>query len=478
MSARSDPAGPTAIWWIRRDLRLRDNPALDAALEAGRRVVPLFIFDPALLVAPTASPRRLSFLCAGLRALDEDVRARGGRLIVRRGHPDEVLAQVVRETGAVVITAQEDVSPYGRRRDARVAAHLPLRLVGGLTVLPPDRVLKRDGTPYTVFTPFRRAWEETFATEHFGRIPAPARLATPNDLASEPIPASAYRFDDFPPGEGHARRRLAAFTHGARAPIYRYAAARDRVDLDGTSGLSPYLRFGMVSPRDAMVAAHRAMRTAPDATSRESARVYIGELIWREFYVSVLRYFPRVMGREFRARLRGIRWDDDEAAFTAWRIGHTGVPIVDAAMRHLAETGWMHNRARMIVASFLVKDLLIDWRRGERHFMHLLLDGDPASNNGGWQWTAGVGTDAAPYVRVFNPVLQGKKADPRGDFVRRWVPELTRVPETYVHEPWKMPEDAQQAAGCRIGEDYPPPIVDHAQARVRVLARYRGARLR
>ena len=476
MTARRDQSGPTTIWWIRRDLRLHDNAALAAALEAGSRVVPLFIFDPALLVAPTASSRRVSFLCAGLRALGEDVLARGGRLIVRRGPPDEVLAQVVRDTGASAIAAQDDVSPYARRRDARVAAHLPLRLVGGLTVLPPDRVLKRDGTPYTVFTPFRRAWEETFATEHAAPIPAPLRFATPDGLASEPIPISDQRFDEFPPGERHARTRLDAFTRGAQAAIYRYASARDRVDVDGTSRLSPYLRFGMISPRDVMAAAHRAMRSAPDAASRRSAGIYVGELIWREFYVSILRHFPRVLGREFRAGLRGIRWDDDEAAFAAWRTGHTGVPIVDAAMRHLAQTGWMHNRARMIVASFLVKDLLIDWRRGEQHFMHFLLDGDPASNNGGWQWTAGVGTDAAPYFRVFNPVLQAKKADPRGDFVRRWVPELARVPQAYLHEPWKMPTDTQRAAGCRIGEDYPPPIVDHAQARVRALARYRDVR--
>ncbi len=476
VSRRDRAAEATAIWWIRRDLRLRDNPALEAARKAGRRVVPLFIFDPVLLATRNASPRRLAFLQAGLRALDADLSARGGRLIVRRGRPEKVLARVMGETGAAAIVAQEDVSPYAHRRDALVAEGLPLRLVGGLTILPPDRVLKSDGTPYTVFTPFRRAWEAAFATEHNKRIRTPARLETRGRPAGDSIPASDYCFDGFPSGEAHARRRLAAFTRGARAPIYDYAAARDRVDIDGTSRLSPYLRFGMISAGDVMAAAMRAAGRAPDSASRDSARVFVGELIWREFYIAVLRHFPRVLREEFRANLRGVRWNDDEEAFTAWCEGRTGFPIVDAAMRCLVETGWMHNRARMIVASFLVKDLLIDWRRGERHFMRHLLDGDPAANNGGWQWTAGVGTDAAPYFRVFNPTLQGRKADPHGAFVRRWVPELAHVSEQYVHEPWTMPEAAQRAAACVIGDDYPAPIVDHARARTRAVARYRRGR--
>ena len=475
MRTRRKTGSGVAIWWIRRDLRVHDSPALAAALARGHSVVPLFILDPALLSSPNGSPRRTAFLCAGLRTLDEDLRARGGRLVVRRGPPARVLKTVLQETGAQAIVAQEDVSPYARRRDARVAAHLPLWLVGGLTVLPPDRVTKSDGTPYTVFTPFRRAWESAVATEHRAPIPPPSHIPVPDGVATEAVPTSALQFDGFPPGERAARRRLAEFTTGAGAPIYRYAAARNRVDLDGTSCLSPYLRFGMLSPREVLVAAQRALRAAPDAASREGARAYIGQLTWREFYVAILRHFPDVLRQEFRPGMRAIRWNDDPEALDAWQAGRTGYPIVDAAMRQLVQTGWMHNRARMIVASFLVKDLLIDWRRGERHFMRLLLDGDPAANNGGWQWTAGVGTDAAPYFRVFNPVLQGKRADPHGAFVRRWVPELARVPDGYLHEPWTMPAEVQRAAGCRIGRDYPAPIVDHTAARSRALARYAEA---
>jgi deoxyribodipyrimidine photo-lyase len=476
VSTRRNTDAQVSIWWIRRDVRLHDNPALAAALERGRSIVPLFILDPALLASPSASPGRTAFLFEGLRTLDRDLRARGGRLVVRRGRPDRVLGTVLQETGAQTIVTQDDGSPYARRRDALVAAHLPLRLVGGLTVLPPDRVAKPDGAPYTVFTPFRLAWEAAAATEHLAPTAPPVRISVPAAVATVGIPAPDRRFDAFPPGEAAARKRLEAFTAGGGAPIYRYAEARDRVDLDGTSRLSPYLRFGMVSAREVLAAAQRAMRAAPDAAARRSVSAYIGELIWREFYMAILRHFPHVLGQEFRPGMRAIRWDDDPEALEAWQTGRTGYPIVDAAMRQLVQTGWMHNRVRMIVASFLVKDLLVDWRHGERHFMRLLLDGDPAANNGGWQWTAGVGTDAAPYFRVFNPVLQGRRADPHGAYVRRWVPELARVPDRYVHEPWTMSAEVQRAAGCRIGHDYPAPIVDHAAARARALGRYREAR--
>jgi len=245
------------------------------------------------------------------------------------------------------------------------------------------------------------------------------------------------------------------------------------MDLDGTSGLSPYLRFGMVSARQAAWAARQAEAWAKNAAERQGAETWLNELIWREFYAAILYHFPYVRRMAFRQGLRNIPWRDDPAGFAAWADGRTGYPVVDAAMRQLNATGWMHNRARMIAASFFTKDLLIDWRQGERYFMQRLLDGDPASNNGGWQWTAGTGTDAAPYFRVFNPVLQGSKFDPHGAYVRRWVPELVDVPEAYIHSPWEMPADVQKQAGCWIGKDYPAPIVDHHQARQLVLAAYR-----
>ena len=245
------------------------------------------------------------------------------------------------------------------------------------------------------------------------------------------------------------------------------------MDLDGTSRLSPYLRFGMISARQCAVAALEAMAAAPDEAARQGAETWLNELIWREFYMAILYHFPNVLQEAFRPELRAIPWSNDPAQFAAWCEGRTGYPVVDAAMRQLVETGWMHNRARMIVASFLVKDLLIDWRWGERFFMQHLIDGDPAANNGGWQWTAGVGTDAAPYFRVFNPTLQAAKFDPDGAYVRRWLPELARVPDKHIHAPWLMPLDVQRTAGCVIGQGYPAPIVEHGAARDRVLAAYK-----
>jgi deoxyribodipyrimidine photo-lyase len=468
----------TAIWWARRDLRLADNQALDGAMVRADCVIPAFVLDPVLLDAPDAGEKRVAFLLGGLRALDADLRARGSRLIVRQGDPAQELAALAAESGAEAIFAEADDWPYARQRDARVAATLPLELVGGLTVHPSGAVLKADGTPYTVFTPFSRRWKGLPLPDAGALLPAPERISTPSDVSSLPIPEAPALPSavPFPPGEAEARRRLAAFVEGEDAPVYRYAAMRDRMDVDGTSRLSPYLRFGALSARQAVAAAQAAVEAAPDADARKGAGTWLNELIWREFYQAILYYFPGVLEESFRANLRVIRWENDEMAFAAWREGRTGYPVVDAAMRQLIRTGWMHNRARMIVASFLTKDLLIDWRWGEGAFMQHLVDGDPAANNGGWQWTAGTGTDAAPYFRIFNPVLQGKKHDPEGAYVRRWVEELARVPDAFIHEPWKMPPQVQASSGCVIGRDYPAPIVDHAWARERTLAAYAQAR--
>jgi deoxyribodipyrimidine photo-lyase len=302
----------------------------------------------------------------------------------------------------------------------------------------------------------------------------PERLpGLPAGLQGLPIPAGAAA-PPFPAGEAEALRRLRAFAGGSAAAIHRYDEERNRLDREGTALLSPYLRFGMVSARRAAVAALHAMNHAPDTATRKGGETWLNELIWREFYMAILYHFPFVMEMAFREELREISWRDDRAGFDAWCAGLTGYPVVDAAMRQLEATGWMHNRARMIAASFLVKDLLIDWRRGEQFFMQRLVDGDPAANNGGWQWTAGVGTDAAPYFRIFNPSLQGAKFDPEGAYVRRWLPELARVPLNYLHTPWLMPLSEQVKAGCRIGRDYPEPNVDHALARDRTLAAYKN----
>jgi len=470
------PPESVAIWWVRRDLRLSDNQALAAALAAAPHVIPAFILDPRLLNSPFNSPRRTAFLFEGLRVLDASLQARGGRLIVRSGDPGEALARLMGETGAETIVAERDYSPFAVARDSRLARDLPLFLTPGLVVHTPGDVLRRDGGAYTVFTPFSRAWKASLLPGPRDLIPAPARLEIPATLDSLPIPDPPMDHAGFPAGEDEALRRLQAFAARRAAPIGRYVVDRDFPATDSTSRLSPYLRFGMISARQAVVAALRAADTATSSDARQGAETWLNELIWREFYVSILAAFPTVRRQAFRADLRRIRWSNDHAEFEAWCEGRTGYPIVDAAMRQLAATGWMHNRARMIVASFLVKHLLIDWRWGERWFMQQLVDGDPAANNGGWQWSAGTGTDAAPYFRIFNPVLQGRKFDPDGTYVRRWVPELARVPAAFIHAPWEMADAAQVAAGVHIGREYPAPIVDHAFARQRALAAYGGAR--
>jgi deoxyribodipyrimidine photo-lyase len=333
-------------------------------------------------------------------------------------------------------------------------------------------VVRANGGPNSAFAPFRNAWKALPAPTAGHLLPAPRRLRPAPDLHSAPLPSPAAP-SYFCAGEGHARETLRAFTSSA---IFGYSNGRVRLDDDGTSALSPYLRFGMLSARAAVVAAHGAMQSAPHPEARRSAEAWLTELIWREYYSAILYHFPDVLQQAHRPKMRDITWQNNADHFAAWREGRTGYPVVDAAMRQLTETGWMHNRARMIVASFLVKDLLIDWRWGEQWFMQQLVDGDPAANNGGWQWTAGVGAAAAPYFRVFSPTRQARKCDPEGDFVRAWLPALRRVPDDFIHEPWTMPDEVQRRSHCRIGQDYPAPIVDHAVARQRALSAFRAQR--
>ena len=461
----------TAIWWIRRDLRLSDNQALTTALLNAEAVLPVFILDPGLISSPWVGEKRIGFLFDGLRALDNALHQRGARLVVRRGDPAQVLAELMHETGAEMVSAEADVSPYARQRDRRVAEVVPLRLNPGLTVHAPGSILKQDGKPYTVFTPYSRAWRmQPFPGE---TLPAPVSIPMARDVPGEEIPTTPRHLlaKSFPAGEAEAQRRLEQFL---QTGIHEYSEARNRMDLDGTSVLSPYLRFGMVSARQAAWAARQAELGAADAMARQSAETWLNELIWREFYASILYHFPHVRQEAFRLQLRDIPWRNSPDKFEAWMEGRTGYPVVDAGMRQMLQSGWMHNRARMITASFLAKDLLVDWRRGEMHFMQHLLDGDPAANNGGWQWTAGTGTDAAPYFRIFNPVLQGRKFDPQGVYVRRHVPELANVPEAFIHEPWKMTPAQQEQFRCIIGEDYPAPIVEHHLARERILLAYKS----
>jgi deoxyribodipyrimidine photo-lyase len=471
----------TAIWWIRRDVRLHDNQALHAALDHSSCVVPLFVLDPALLDSPYASERRTRFLMAGLHELNEQLQERGSRLYVRKGDPRDVIPHIVRELDEAAVFAERDYSPYATQRDQALLEneHVTLTLTDGATIRPVGSVLKDDGTPYTVFTPYSRRWKDVSPITDDALFPMPASLKTPPRIESEPLPtATGDSISElFPPGETAALARLANFASDTDLPlIYDYAKVRDRPDLCGTSQLSPYLRFGMLSARQAAATAHAALQNAPTESARAGIATWRDELIWRDFYMTILHYFPHVRDGNFRADYDGIAWQNNEDDFATWCEGRTGYPFIDAAMRQLRTSGWMHNRARMAVASFLVKDLLIDWRWGERWFMQQLLDGDPAANNGGWQWSAGTGTDAAPYFRIFNPVSQGTKHDPKGQYVRRYVPELRNVPDHLIHEPWKMKADQQRRAGCILGDDYPHRMVDHKEARQRTLAAYKSAR--
>lgn len=466
-----------SIWWVRRDLRLFDNQALGAALSHSDQVIPVFILDDQLFKSRYSSQKRLSFLFGGLQTLNQALQHKGGRLILRRGPIRHSLLELLRETGADAIYAEADYSPYARQRDDDIQHGLPLHLVGGTAILQPGSVLKPAGDPYTVFTPFSRVWKSQIDAGLGSIIPTPEQINTPDNIASEDINAlmEAYQDPWFPPGEAEGKRRVQAFIEGETAAwVYRYHVSRNLLGIDGTSKISPYLRFGMLSPRYVAHLALDAIQKAPDATARKSAETWLNELIWREFYIHILYHYPRVRKENFRQM--DIRWENDEDKFKAWCEGQTGYPIVDAAMRQLRESGWMHNRARMIVASFLTKDLLVDWRWGEDWFMKNLIDGDPSANNGGWQWTAGTGTDAAPYFRIFNPTSQSRKVDLNGTYIRRWVPELMNIPDEFIHEPWTMPAGLQNKVGVKIGMDYPLPIIDHHWARARALDVYGKAK--
>lgn len=469
----------TVIWWIRRDLRLRDNLALHTSLESASKVIPIFIMDPKILQSSNTSKSRLSFLIGGLKQLHENLSSRGSRLIIKKGNPSSVLRDIFQESGATEIFAEADYSPYAQKRDKEVSANLPLSLVGGSSFSHPDAVLKADGTPYTVFTPYMRSWKSIYHPTVASLKSVPERIQTPKEIISDPLPDTFEQSSmqiSFTPGEAAANEQLKQFTSGEKAPVHLYAEYRNRMDLEGTSQLSPYLHFGMLSAKAAIITAYEALSQLEDAQSRKSVETWLNELIWREFYIAILYHFPYVLNQSFRPDYRDIHWQNNLYDFKAWCQGNTGYPVVDAGMRQLAKTGWMHNRARMITASFLVKDLLIDWRWGEQWFMQNLVDGDLAANNGGWQWTAGTGTDAAPYFRIFNPTLQGKKYDPEGSYIRRWIPELADVPQKYIHTPWEMPEIVQRDNGCIIGKDYPSPIVDHNFARQRTLEAFKAAK--
>jgi deoxyribodipyrimidine photo-lyase len=455
----------TALMWFRRDLRVHDHPALTTAVREYERVVCVFVADDALLRGRAASDARAAFLAGCLRALGDELRRRGAPLIIRSGRPEHELVRLAREMDARAVLWTADVSPYARGRDARVTealreAGVEARPHGGTYVVDVSGLRTNGGSPYSVFSPFLRSWGEQPRRDV---LPAPGRIP---GLDAESVAFDRRPVVDDPiaaPGEAAGRRAAQAWLEEG---VAGYAVRHDRIGEDGTSRLSPYLRWGCLSPRE-LEALARRRRSA-------GARAWIRQLAWRDFYAHVLLHWPGNLTSEFQERRRGLQWSDDKELLDAWQRGETGYPAVDAGMRQLRRTGWMHNRARLLVGSFLTKDLHLDWRAGERWFSRLLLDGEPAQNNGNWQWVASVGVDPAPpFRRIYNPTLQARRFDPTGAFIRRNVPELADVPGDRLFEPWTMSEAEQRDSGCVIGSDYPAPVVDHQQERRRALERYR-----
>ncbi|MBB6052056.1 cryptochrome/photolyase family protein [Armatimonas rosea] len=456
----------TSLVWFRRALRVTDNRALRTALAASESVVPVFVIDPAILKRPDTGERRVAFLWAGLRALDTELRQRGSALIVRCGEPAQELARLAEETGATALYYGQEYEPAGKARDQRVVEALRnLESVACRDHLlaEPESLATKAGTPYTVFTPYFRLWQEQ---AFLAPVAAPERIPTPQGIASEPLPESV---SVLPAGERAAQEQLQGF---ARAALRAYDTERDFPALPGTSQLSAYLKLGMLSPRQALGAARQCREQLP-VDRRAGVDAWVRQLAWRDFYYQILVHFPHVATGSFKPKFDALAWPNDPTLYAAWERGETGYPIVDAGMRQLAQTGTLHNRVRMIVASFLTKDLLCDWRLGERYFMQQLLDGDQAANNGGWQWAAGTGTDAQPYFRIFNPVSQGEKFDPDAQYVKLWCPELKRVPAKWAHKPWELSRNEQAAVNCVLGKDYPQRIVEHSEQRARALALYK-----
>ncbi len=472
------------IVWFRRDLRIHDNPALAAAARSGRPVVPLFVLDEASAgIRPLGGASRW-WLHESLRSLAGDLAGLGLSLGLRRGPAADVLQEVVRETGAGRVVWNRLYEPASVAHDTEIET--ALRVAGietesyaGSLLSEPGEILTRQGGRYRVFTPFWRRLRERYRAP----LPHPAPERPTPGPAIESDRLEDWRLQPTAPdwagglretwevGEAAARRRLAGFMQDA---VERYGSDRDRPDLEGSSRLSAHLHWGEIGPHQVWRAAAPLIEAAAPAPT--GAEALLRELAWRDFNHHLLFHFPNMETENWRPAFDRFPWRDDPQALAAWREGRTGYPIVDAGMRELWRTGWMHNRARMITASFLTKDLLVHWRHGEAWFRDTLVDADLANNVANWQWVAGSGADAQPFFRIFNPVRQAEKFDPEGVYVRRWVPELSRLPDRWLHRPWEAPSEVLSGAGVRLGRDYPLPIVDHAEARQQALRTYRRFR--
>lgn len=462
-----DSVSRPIIVWFRRDLRVDDNPALHHAARIGVPLIPLFVFDTELIRSLPSDGAAFNFQAQSLSCLADELHKLGGRLITRIGSPLDIHRSLIREAEPIAMYYNRDYEPSARERDRRIedlykSAGVEVHSFADVTVHEPDEVLSGKGEPYVVFTPYANAWKKhlhpaplrkpkAISTPH---LPSERILGAPELKKSEDIPMPA-----FAGGSHEAVRRWNRFLQGS---VRHYDALRDVPSEDGTSRISAYLRFGCISIRRLLADCEKALAESA-LPHRSSIAKFIDELIWREFYQAVLYHYPGLVTNNYREEFDSMPWRYSKKLFSLWAQGKTGFPLVDAGMRQLNETGWMHNRVRMVVASFLTKDLLHDWRHGAHYFEQKLMDIETASNNGGWQWAASTGVDPKP-LRIFNPRLQSERFDPNGVYIKRYVPELRRVPVKFIHAPQLMPAILQKEIGCVIGRDYPAPIVDHAVA--------------
>lgn len=465
-------AASSVIHWFRRDLRIADNVSFSHAAGLGLPVVPVYFVSDWRGSHSWTGPKRQHFLCACLESLSRNLETLGGRLIIRHGDPVKGLRSLIRESRALAVHFNADPDPFGKQTEQRVremcaAMGVECHAHADATLHGPDEVLTQNQQPYRVYTPYSRNWLALPKAPPRGK---PKAILTPGGLKSKPLPTVAHWGWQVPsetiagPGERAARDRLKRAVAGK---IQAYAAKRDLPAEDGTSRISQDLRFGLVSIRTVYAESMKA-RAGANPAGRAGIDTFIKELAWREFYFAILHHFPNVLDEEFNPEWRGLPWDEPGDLFDAWKSGMTGFPIVDAGMRELLATGFMHNRVRMITAMFLTKDLHIDWKQGESHFMQHLVDGEIASNNGGWQWSAGTGADAAPYFRIQNPWSQTARYDPAGTYIKRWIPELAKVhPSRFL----EAPKD-----GRPIAPGYPLPCVDHKTERERTLAIFKKHR--
>lgn len=469
------------IYWFRQDLRLDDLPGLRAAAKTGLPVLPCFILDEEAPKDWRPGGATLWWLHHSLSALTEGIEKKGGSLYLARGKAEDVLPRLAAETGAQQVFCSRQYEPWAREQETALHARLgedgvTLKRFHGHLLFEPEKIANKQGLPFKVFTPF---WRHCRALD----VPiAPAGRCSVKDwyteatggdalddwalLPTAPNWASGWE-QEWAPGSAAAMKKLRAFLKNTVAD---YEQGRDFPALNSTSRLSPHLHFGEISPARVFVEALEVARQS--AALDDAANKFLSELGWREFSSHLLFHFPHIPESSFNARFEKFPWAGNKRHLRAWQQGQTGYPLVDAGMRELWQTGYMHNRVRMVVASFLCKHLLIDWRAGQRWFWDTLLDADLANNACSWQWVAGSGADASPYFRIFNPITQGKKFDKAGEYIRHWVPELAALSDKHLHEPWQAPTDALAAAGVTVGGNYPEPIVDHASARESALAAF------